>query len=611
MSIDVLAVFGLLALVIWLFARGRPSMDIAALIAMVALPLTGVISVKEALAGFSDPNIVLIAGLFIIGEGLVRTGVAQRLGEGITAAAGGSEARLLALLMVAVAGMGSFMSSTGVVAIFIPIALRVARQMNIAPGRLMMPLSMAALISGMMTLVATAPNLVVNAELIRRGYEGFEFFAFTPFGLPLLALAVTYMLYARRHLVGAEPAPAPARPGIRNWIDEFGLARREARLRVSPASGLAGQRLDSLNLRSSAGINILGIERQGRLGKLLIRPQAHTELEVGDILLIDTIGKAVGPDAGLDAVRAIGGLEDAPQSGTYFLDRSQEIGMAEAMVAPGSCLHGQTPVDAKFRSVHDLSIVAVKRGATILDGPAAAIQLQTGDLLLLAGPWRAIRRLKDERRNLLLLDLPEEENTYTPARSKAPHAVVILTALIAVLASGILPAAQAVLIACLAMGFFGCIDSASGYRSLNWRVLVLIVGMLPFALALERTGGIDMAATGIISLFGEAHPQAVVAALFAVTAVIGLFISNTATAVLMGPVALSIAETLGLSPYPFAMTVALAASAAFMTPVSSPVNTLVMGPGGYRFSDFVRIGVPFALLSMAVTTLLIPILLPF
>lgn len=606
MNLDILAVVALLLIVIWMFARGRPSMDVAALIAVVALPLIGVVTVPEALAGFSDPNIVLIAGLFVIGEALVRTGVAQRLGERIAALAAGSETRLTALLMAAAAGLGSFMSSTGVVAIFIPIVLRVSRAMGLAPGRLMMPLAMAALISGMMTLVATAPNLVINAELIRRGHEGFGFFAFTPFGLPLLVLAIVYVLLVRRRLGGAA-ASAPARLGIRDWIEEYGLTSREARLRVTHASRLAGRRLDALNLRASAGVNILAIERHGRLGTRLIRPQAGAELEVGDILLVDVVGKTFDR-AGF---RETCHLEELPLSGAYFLDRSQEIGMAEAIVAPGSALCGQTPIRAKFRSAYDLSIVAVKRGAAVLDGPAAGVTLQAGDRLLLAGPWRAIRRRRDERRDLLLLDLPEEAGDYAPARAKAPYAVMVLAALIAVMAFGLLPNAQAVLIACLFMGLFGCIDAASGYRSINWPVLVLIVGMLPFALALERTGGIDLAANAIIAFFGASHPQVMLAAIFAVTALIGLFISNTATAVLMGPVALTIAENLGASPYPFAMTVALAASTAFMTPVSSPVNTLVMAPGGYRFADFVRIGVPFALVAMAVTIALVPILLPF
>src|SRR5690554_274519 len=239
-------VLALLASAVVMFALNRPRMDVVAVIMMVALPMTGVISMSEALVGLSDPNIVLIAALFVIGEALVRTGVAQRLGDWLTARAGASEAKLIFLLMVIVAGVGSFMSSTGAVAIFIPIVLRIARRARIPAGRLMMPLSVAALISGMMTLVATAPNLVVHAELIRQGHEGFSFFAFTPFGVPILGLAVLYMLVTRRFLAPGAAPELPARAALSNWIEDYGLAGREHRLQLRAGSALSGGQLDTL-----------------------------------------------------------------------------------------------------------------------------------------------------------------------------------------------------------------------------------------------------------------------------------------------------------------------------------------------------------------------------
>src|SRR5690606_30420210 len=291
-------VLALLGAAVVMFAINRPRMDVVAVIMMVALPMTGVISMSEALVGLSDPNIVLIAALFVIGEALVRTGVAQRLGDWLTARAGASEAKLIFLLMVIVAGVGSFMSSTGVVAIFIPIVLRIARNARIPAGRLMMPLSMAALISGMMTLVATAPNLVVHSELLRQGHEGFGFFAFTPFGVPILVLAILYMLMARRALA---PGPAPALPeraALAGWVADYDLAEREHRLRLRPESDLVGQRLDALDLRSSAGINIIAIERGSRFRRKLIHPGATTVLAASDILLIDQRDR--GDDKGFD-----------------------------------------------------------------------------------------------------------------------------------------------------------------------------------------------------------------------------------------------------------------------------------------------------------------------
>src|SRR5215831_11665721 len=263
MNPDLVVVLVLLVAAVAMFAINKPRMDAVALIMLTVLPFTGVVSMGETLAGFSDANIVLLGALFVIGEGLVRTGVAQRLGDLLIARAGASQTRLLVLLMAAVAGLGAFMSSTGVVAIFIPIALRIAQSTSTAPSQLMMPLSVAALISGMLTLVATAPNLVINSELVRHGAEGFHFFSFTPFGLPVLLLGILYMLFARRWLPAKsqEAAGGARRPSLADWIEKYQLADREYRLRVTDQSPLVGKTLAELDLRSASGASVVAIER--------------------------------------------------------------------------------------------------------------------------------------------------------------------------------------------------------------------------------------------------------------------------------------------------------------------------------------------------------------
>ncbi len=287
MNLDLALILLMLAAAIAMFVVNRPRMDAVALLVMVAMPFTGVITMNEALAGFADSSIILIAALFVIGEGLVRTGVARRLGDWLDAKAGSSENRLLVLLMAAVGGLGSLMSSTAVVAIFIPVVLRISQNRGMSPSRLMMPLSFAALISGMLTLVATAPNLVVNAELIRQGAQGFSFFSFTPFGLPLLALGIIYMLFARGLLSSkSPPAAADRRPTLARWIEQYGLADREKRGRIGAGSALVGKRLDELPLRS-AGVNLLAIERGTGFAAKVLRPTAQTELQAGDVLLAD------------------------------------------------------------------------------------------------------------------------------------------------------------------------------------------------------------------------------------------------------------------------------------------------------------------------------------
>ena len=598
----------LLAAAIVMFALNKPRMDAVALIMIAALPFTGVVSMAETLAGFSDSNIVLIAMLFVIGEGLVRTGVAQRMGDWLTARAGRSEARLLVLLMGSVGLLGSVMSSTGVVAIFIPVVLRIAQSTGIAPRRLMMPLSMAALISGMMTLVATTPNLVVNAELTRHDTAGFHFFSFTPFGLPILVLGIVYMSFARRWLASDPQVEGcgATQPSLREWIEQFQLADREYRLRVPPDSALVGRTIAELDLRHSAGASILAIERSGRFSRKLIRPGGSTEVQAEDILLIDLFR----PDATVETLRQEFSLEVLPLTGEYFADRSQEIGIAQVMLTATSDLAGKSVVETRFRTRFGLSVIGLRHGGDRANHVLAHEKLRIGDTLLVVGLWKDIERLQGDNANLFVLSAPAERSQVLPAANKLPQAVVALLLMVGLMVSGVIPNVQAALLACLLMGALGCVDFASAYRSIHWKSIVLIVGMLPFSLALQRTGGVDLAADALLALAGGAGAHVILGSLFLITATLGLFISNTATAVLMAPVALAVAKDLHASPYPFAMIIALAASTAFMTPISSPVNTLVVGPGNYKFGDFVKVGVPLSLAVMVLCVILVPLLLP-
>jgi di/tricarboxylate transporter len=511
------------------------------------------------------------------------------------------------LLMLVVCALGATMSSTAVTAIFIPVALRIAQSANIGPGRLMMPLSAAALISGMTTLVATAPNLVVNSELERHGIDGFRFFSFTPFGAPILALGILYMIFARRWLSAETETKASGRPSLAAWIDQYGLAEREYRLRVSERSPLVGQSLAELNLRATSGANIVAIERNRKLAREMLNPTASTELAAGDVLLVDL----TAPSRDIEGLRQkFFALEEMPLGGAYFMDRSQEIGMAEVILPPTSDLIGQTLVSSQFRTRFGLTAVGFRHGINAQSAGLPHEALKVGDTLLLIGPWNDIERLQSDGHDLAIIKLPAEISEVLPAPAKAAQALACLALVVGLMVSGIIPNVQAVLIGCLLMGAFGCVNLTSAYRAVDWKTIVLIVGMLPFSIALQRTGGVDLAADALRSLTSGAGDRVVLAALFAITAALGMFISNTATAELMAPIALAVAHEMRVSPYPFAMIVALAASTAFMTPVSSPVNTLVVAPGNYTFGDFVRIGAPFSILVLIVCVILVPWLLP-
>ncbi|HBW1453243.1 TPA: SLC13 family permease [Klebsiella pneumoniae] len=610
MNGELIWVLSLLAIAVVLFATGKVRMDAIALMVIVAFVLSGTLTLNEAFSGFSDPNVILIAALFIIGDGLVRTGVATKMGAWLVSVAGNSETKMLIYLMLTVAGLGAFMSSTGVVAIFIPVVLSVSARMNTSPSRLMMPLSFAGLISGMMTLVATPPNLVVNSELLREGLHGFSFFSVTPIGLVVLILGIVYMLAVRFMLKtdnGDSARDGRKRSTFRDLIREYHLTGRARRLAIRPGSPMIGQRLDDLKLRERYCANVIGVERWRRFRRVIVNVNGVSEFRARDVLLIDMSAS----DVDLRQFCGEQMLEPMVLRGEYFADQALDVGMAEVALIPDSEMIGKTVREIAFRTRFGLNIVGMKRDGKAMDGSVVDEPLQLGDILLVVGNWRQIALLAKRGRDFVVLNMPVEVDDASPAHSQAPHAIFCLVLMVALMLTDEIPNPIAAIIACLLMGKFRCINAESAYKAIHWSSIILIVGMMPFALALQKTGGVDLVVKGLMDVAGGEGPYLMLGCLFVMCAAIGLFISNTATAVLMAPIALAAAKSMGVSPYPFAMVVAMAASAAFMTPVSSPVNTLVLGPGKYSFSDFVKIGVPFTILVMVVCVLLIPVLFPF
>ncbi|HBW1854063.1 TPA: SLC13 family permease [Klebsiella pneumoniae] len=610
MNGELIWVLSLLAIAVVLFATGKVRMDAIALMVIVAFVLSGKLTLNEAFSGFSDPNVILIAALFIIGDGLVRTGVATKMGAWLVSVAGNSETKMLIYLMLTVAGLGAFMSSTGVVAIFIPVVLSVSARMNTSPSRLMMPLSFAGLISGMMTLVATPPNLVVNSELLREGLHGFSFFSVTPIGLVVLILGIVYMLAVRFMLKtdnGDSARDGRKRSTFRDLIREYHLTGRARRLAIRPGSPMIGQRLDDLKLRERYCANVIGVERWRRFRRVIVNVNGVSEFRARDVLLIDMSAS----DVDLRQFCGEQMLEPMVLRGEYFADQALDVGMAEVALIPDSEMIGKTVREIAFRTRFGLNIVGMKRDGKAMDGSVVDEPLQLGDILLVVGNWRQIALLAKRGRDFVVLNMPVEVDDASPAHSQAPHAIFCLVLMVALMLTDEIPNPIAAIIACLLMGKFRCINAESAYKAIHWPSIILIVGMMPFALALQKTGGVDLVVKGLMDVAGGEGPYLMLGCLFMMCAAIGLFISNTATAVLMAPIALAAAKSMGVSPYPFAMVVAMAASAAFMTPVSSPVNTLVLGPGKYSFSDFVKIGVPFTILVMVVCVLLIPVLFPF
>lgn len=600
-------VFALLVFAIWQFIQNKLRMDIVALIVIAFFSLSGILTVQEVFAGLSDPNVVLIALLFIIGEGLVRTGIANQVSEWLMKVSGASETRVLVLLMLSIAGLGAFMSSTGIVAIFIPVVLAICHGMGISPKRLMMPLSVAGLISGMMTLIATPPNLVAHSELMKAGFDGFHFFSFTPVGVAVLLLGIGYMLIARRWLDNGETVQNSVKnvPSMTKFIEEYGLQGKAQMVLIESGSPLIGKTIQELNLRNQFGLNVVALQRVKHFRRVALGAYGNTTLAEKDILLLDC---RVEPETFAQYCQQFG-LKVLAMKGEYFADHAKSVGMAEFSMMPEAESEGKTISELKFRSTYGVSVIGIKRDNQILQGDIIHTPLKFGDIILVMGVWTQLLKVEAQR-DFYLLNAPEESKHIAPALSQAPHALFSVLTMVVLMISGIVPNVIAALIACLMLGKFRCVDMQSAYRSIHLPSIVLIVGMMPFSIALQKTGGVDLIVGTLLDLLRGADAHIMLIVLFVFTALISAFISNTATAILVMPIAIALAQQLNYSPAPFVMIVAISASAAFMTPVSSPVNTMVLAPGGYKFMDFVKVGVPFTVLVMLLSVFLVPLMFP-
>jgi len=659
-SSSALLVFGILALTVALFVSERLRLDVVALMALLALTLTGILTPGEALAGFSDPVVIMIAGLFVVGDGLFQTGVARAMGRLPAKLAGDSEVRLLVIIMVLVALLSGIMSSTGTVAVMLPVVMGLAWARNISPSKLLIPLSVASLLGGMLTLIGTAPNIVVSQHLESLGREGFGMFAFTPVGLAMVVAGVAFMALVGRRLLPDRPSPArPAAstdaPTLSEMAGEWELAPSLFRVRVGPESPLVGTALEDAELPARFGVTVTEI-REGVVDEGRKRPRLRSALPSrrASRRSTDTLPKEAGPaasapDAGtLDAQAPHAGAPAGPtrpalastvfragdelvlqgspdgvhrlvaRMGVHLLGEglegdptAPETGMAEVLLAPRSRLVGKTLKDIRFRDRYLLGVVGVKRLGELVPGPLADLPLRFGDTLLVQGEWERIRLLQRETRDFIVAMAPREMSDALAPLGRAPVAVGIMVAMMALLTLGLVPPVTAVLLAAVGMVLSGCVTVEDAYRAVNWESVVLIAGILPMATALEVTGGMAWIVDSLSGLMEGAGPVLLLVALFVLTSALSQVISNTATAVLLAPIASSLALGIGARPEPFLMTLAVAASTAFATPVASPVNTLVLGPGGYRFGDFFKVGVALQAIILVITVLLVPVLFPF
>ena len=633
MTGSILLVYGILAVTVALFVSERLRLDVVALMALLALTLTGILSPEEALAGFADPVVIMIAALFVVGDGLFQTGVASSLGRLPARLAGDSETRLLVVIMLLVAVLSGFMSSTGTVAVMLPVVMGLAWARDIPPSKLLIPLSVASLLGGMLTLIGTAPNIVVSNHLEAMGRDPFGLFAFTPIGVAMVVVGVAFMALVGRRLLPDRPAVgAPSGkddPTVEELAGSWGLPAQLFRLVLPTDSPLVGATLREADLPGSLGLTVLEVLREAgdrrRFGPSRLRERragrradqrppdedrelepamADTTLRAGDHLLVQGSPDGVARLVSRGHARL---TEEAPDGAST----AEDSGIAEVLLTPRSRLLGHTLKEILFRDRYRLSVIGIKRMGDLVEGDPGEVTLRFGDTLLVQGPWDDIRRLGLETRNFVVTLTPREMGPALQPLDRAPVAVAIIVGMLGLMTFGVVPAVTAVLVAAVAMVLFRCVTVEDAYRSVNWESVVLIAGILPMATALENTGGMQLIVDALGSAMTGTGPILLLAVLFVLTSVLSQVISNTATAVLLAPIAYQLSTGIGANPEPFMMTIAVAASTAFATPVASPVNTLVLGPGGYRFGDFFKVGVTLQALVLVVTLLLVPLLFPF
>jgi len=600
-------VFALIGIAAALMASNRVRFDVVALLVVLALMLSGTLTVSESLAGFGSSVVILVAGLLIIGEMLARTGVAAAVGDWILKRGGTSETRLLALIMFGAGLLGAVMSSTAVVAIFIPIVLRIAADTKLNPSRMLLPMSYAALISGMLTLIATTPNIVVHEELKVEGYEGFGFFGFTLVGLAILVVAVAYILLLGRHLLpGDQQSTGDAGKGrslFELW-DDFRTGEDYQRVRIEGQSPLIGQTVAETKLYERYRVQLIGFARSESTEEPAVAALPDTVLSKGDVLVL------VGMPEDIERLLSEQMLHLLEISGRRKKRWLWEMGGAAIMIHPDSTLIGKSLDETDFLSAYGLRAIGLRRAKEPVADYAEA-RLQPADSLFVIGPWSRIQQLHSLLHDFVVMEIPTEHARIVPSYRRMPIAITILLSMVLLTVFDIVPLVAAVLMAALAAVFTRCLTMEDAYRSIHWSSLVLIAGMLPLADALTATGGTQLIVDSLIAVIGDSGPYFILSIIFFLTAGLSLVLSNTAAAVLVAPIAIYLAGALGFSPYPFAVAVVIAASAAYSTPVSTPVVTLVVDPGNYRFTDFIKVGVPLLVLSYLVTLLLAPLLFPF
>ena len=581
---DVYILFLIIAVVIVLFVTEKVPVVIVALGTALALYFTGILDFRQALGGLGDPTTIFIASLFVVSAGLEVTGVTAWAGQFLIEKAGESRVRQLVLIMLACAALTGLISLNGAVAALLPVVVVMAVRLNRPPSQLLMPMVFASHAGSILALTGSPVNVLVSQASEEAGTGYFGFFEFAIVGVPLLAGTMAILVFLGNRLLphkSGASMPTDLSKHARTLVEQYRLEGNAFQLRVRPSSPLIGTPPTAIDLSTYPGLSLIG-SQAGATG----RPLTRAAIEEGDTLILRGEADAAASFASDMHLSFGAGEAEAGVADTLF---NRSSGLAEVVIPPRSGMVGREVFPGMVTESGDLLILAVqRRGEDVGPGKTA---LEVGDTMLLQGTWSALdKRLADPE--VLVVDSPDlVRRQAVPMGTGAKAAIGILVAMVAALALNLVPAAVAGLVAAVAMVLVGVLTVDQAYRSVNWTTVILVGAMTPLSAAMAETGAAQLLADRLVAIVGEAGPYALLAGLFVLTAVMGQLISNTATALIIIPIAVAAAIELGISPRPVMMSVCVAAAASFLTPVATPVNLMIMGPGGYKFGDYWKIGI--------------------
>lgn len=577
----------------------RIRIDLTALLIIITLTLSGILTPEEAVSGFSSEPALVVAAIFILSEALFRTGLSDQLGDWIGRLAGKGYNQMLVVIMLAVAALAAFTHHVTITAIMLPVTLKLCRENNVAPSRLLMPMSFAASLGTTITLVG-APAFLIADDLLRQiGRPGLGIFSIAPIGLSLSIAGALFMLLAGRFLL-------PERGGVEDNNSSFRLNNYYTEVVVLPNSRLEGQTIAQIEADEKQALRIVNWLRHGRP---LSRPFNEDPIQTGDVLLVRTT-----PD-GLAAIQEAPGLalhpvlqygEDTPSGSGQQDDEGVSSRLTQAIIAPGSPLVGQTVGQADFRQQYNTIVVGLWRRKGWLQTELARVKLRAGDVLVLLGDDETFARLGENRSFLVLVPFQGQPLR----RHKASMAGVIMIATILLAAFNVLSLGTALLLGVALVLLTRCLTMQQAYQAIDMRIYVFIAGAIPLGLAMVKTGTAELMGEWLEGLVGGWPPTLLLLLLFMVAAAITQLMSDSATTALLAPVAVALATSLNLAPEPFVVTVAMAAVASFFTPIGHHGNLLIYGPGRYLFRDFLRVGTPLTLVVALIVSLLSQLLWP-